>query len=202
MEKINIEINNVEYELLVCKSEEDKTTGLSGTDTFPEGSDGMLFDYSENPETKLVFNTVDMKYPIDIVFVNDKDIVVAVETCEPSDELIEVTADEGELLKYVIEVKANSGIQIGDEVEFDDDSDEMYMLDENGQPVYTIKSGARIFSRIHTRKLIRAAKKAKKSKDDKDYKKLGKLMFKILDVQDNQSSEYVELPENKDNNAE
>lgn len=197
MEKINAEINNVEYELLVCKSEEDKTTGLSGTDTFPEGSDGMLFDYSEAPETELTFNTVDMKYPIDIVFVNDNDIVVAVETCEPSDELIEVTADEGELLKYVIEVKANSGIQIGDEVEFDDDSDEMYMLDENGQPVYTIKSGARIFSRIHTRKLIRVAKKAKKSKDDKDYKKLGKLMFKILDAQDNQESEYVELPETK-----
>lgn len=202
MEKINAEINNVEYELLVCKSEEDKTTGLSGTDTFPEGSDGMLFDYSENPETELTFNTIDMKYPIDMIFVNDKDIVVAVETCEPSDELIEVTADEGELLKYVIEVKANSGIHIGDEVEFDDDSDEMYMLDENGQPVYTIKSGARIFSRIHTRKLIRSAKKAKKSKDDKDYKKLGKLMFKILDVQDNQSSEYVTLPKNSDSNAD
>lgn len=202
MEKIRVEINNVEYELIVCKSEDDKTQGLSGTDTFPEGSDGALFDYSESPETELTFNTVDMKYPIDMIFVNDKDIVVAVETCEPSDELIEVTADEGELLKYVIEVKADSGIQVGDEIEFDDDSDEMYMLDENGKPVYTIKSGARIFSRIHTRKLIRAAKKAKKSKDDKDYKKLGKLMFKILDVQDNQSSEYVTLPENNDNNAD
>lgn len=195
MDKIKIEINDQEFSLLVAKTEEEKTQGLSNTDSLPE--DGMLFDYSESPETELTFNTVDMKYAIDIVFVNDKDIVVAVETCEPSDELIEVTADEGELLKYVIEVKSNSGIQIGDEVEFDDDSDEMYMLDENGQPVYTIKSGARIFSRIHTRKLIRAAKKAKKSKDDNDYKKLGKLMFKILDVQDNQESEYVELPETK-----
>lgn len=195
MDKIKIEINDQEFSLLVAKTEEEKTQGLSNTDSLPE--DGMLFDYSELPETELTFNTVDMNYPIDIIFVNDKDIVVAVETCEPSDELIEVTADEGELLKYVIEVKANSGIQIGDEIEFDDDSDEMYMLDENGQPVYTIKSGARIFSRIHTRKLIRAAKKAKKSKDDKDYKKLGKLMFKILNIHDNQDSEYVELPETK-----
>lgn len=202
MDKVKIEINDREFSLVIAKTEDEKTNGLSGTTEFPEGSDGMLFDYSEDPQTELVFNTVDMNYPIDIVFVNDKDIVVAVETCEPSDELIEVTADEGELLKYVIEVKANSGIQIGDEVEFDDDSDEMYMLDENGQPVYTIKSGARIFSRIHTRKLIRAAKKAKKSKEDKDYKKLGKLMFKILDVQDNQSSEYVTLPENSDNYAD
>ena len=195
MDKIKIEINDQEFSLLVVKTEEEKTQGLSNTDSLPE--DGMLFDYSENPETELTFNTIDMKYPIDIIFVSDKDIVVAVETCEPSDELIEVIADEGELLKYVIEVKANSGIQIGDEVEFDDDSDEMYMLDENGQPVYTIKSGARIFSRIHTRKLIRAAKKAKKSKDDKDYKRLGKLMFKILDVQDSNDAEYVELPETK-----
>jgi uncharacterized membrane protein (UPF0127 family) len=195
MDKIKIEINDQEFSLLVANTEEEKTQGLSNTDSLPE--DGMLFDYSENPETELIFNTVDMKYPIDIIFVNDKDIVVAVETCEPSDELIEVIADEGELLKYVIEVKANSGIQIGDEVEFDDDSDEMYMLNENGEPIYTIKSGARIFSRIHTRKLIRDAKKARKSKDDKDYKKLGKLMFKILDVQDNQSSEYVTLPETK-----
>ena len=162
MDKIKIEINDQEFSLLVAKTEEEKTQGLSNTDSLPE--DGMIFDYSESPETGLTFNTVDMKYPIDMIFVNDKDIVVAVETCEPSDELIEVTADEGELLKYVIEVKSNSGIQIGDEVEFDDDSDEMYMLDENGQPVYTIKSGARIFSRIHTRKLIRAAKKAKNSK--------------------------------------
>lgn len=195
MDKIQIEINDQEFSLLVAKTDDEKTQGLSNTDSLPK--DGMLFDYSESPETELTFNTVDMKYPIDIVFVNDKDIVVAVETCEPSDELIEVTADEGELLKYVIEVKANSGIQVGDEVEFDDDSDEMYMLDENGQPIYTIKSGARIFSRIHTRKLIRAAKKAKKSKDDKDYKKLGKLMFKILDVQDSNEAEYVELPETK-----
>ena len=195
MDKIKIDINDQEFSLLVAKTEEEKTQGLSNTDSLPE--DGMIFDYSESPETELTFNTVDMKYPIDMIFVNDKDIVVAVETCEPSDELIEVTADEGELLKYVIEVKANSGIQIGDEVEFDDDSDEMYMLDENGKPVYTIKSGARIFSRIHTRKLIKTAKKAKKSKDDKDYKKLGKLMFNILDVQDNQDSEYVELPETK-----
>ena len=195
MDKINIEINDKEFSLLVAKTEEDKTQGLSNTDSLPEA--GMLFDYSESPETELVFNTVDMKYPIDMIFVNDKDIVVAVETCEPSEALIEVTADEGELLKYVIEVNANSGIQVGDEVEFDDDSDEMYMLDEKGKPIYTIKSGARIFSRIHTRKLIRAAKKAKKSKDDKDYKKLGKLMFKILDVQNNQESDYVELPETK-----
>ena len=195
MDKVNIEINDKEFSLLVAKTEEDKTQGLSNTDSLPE--DGMLFDYSESPETELVFNTVDMKYPIDMIFVNDKDIVVAVETCEPSEELIEVTADEGELLKYVIEINANSGIQVGDEVEFDDDSDEMYMLDENGKPIYTIKSGARIFSRIHTRKLIRAAKKAKKSKDDKDYKKLGKLMFKILDVQNSQNSDYVELPETK-----
>ena len=200
MDKIKIEINDQEFSLLVAKAEEEKTQGLSNTDSLPE--DGMLFDYSESPETELTFNTVDMNYPIDIIFVNDKNIVVAVETCEPSDELIEVIADEGEFLKYVIEVKANSGIQIGDEIEFDDDSDDMYMLDENGQPVYTIKSGARIFSRIHTRKLIKAAKKAKKSKDDKDYKKLGKLMFRILDVQDNQSSEYVTLPENNDNNAD
>ena len=196
MDKIKIDINDQEFSLLVAKTEEEKTQGLSNTDSLPE--DGMLFDYSESPETELTFNTVDMKYPIDMIFVNDKDIVVAVETCYPSEELIEVTADEGETLNYVIEISANSGVLVGDEVEFDDDSDEMYMLDENGQPVYTIKSGARIFSRIHTRKLIKAAKKAKKSKDEKDYKKLGKLMFKILDVQDNQDSEYVELPENSD----
>lgn len=196
MDKIKIEIGDLDLSLLVAKTDSEKEQGLSNTSEIPE--DGMIFWYADDMQSELTFNTVGMKYPIDMVFVNDKDIVVAVETCEPSDELIEVTADEDELLKYVIEVKANSGVQIGDEVEFDDDSDEMYMLDENGKPVYTIKSGARIFSRIHTRKLIRAAKKAKKSKDDKDYKKLGKLMFKILDVQDNQESEYVELPENHD----
>ena len=41
MDKIKIEINDKEFSLLVAKTEEEKTQGLSNTDSLPE--DGMLF---------------------------------------------------------------------------------------------------------------------------------------------------------------
>ena len=193
MEKVNALINDKEYTLLVAKTDEEKEKGLSDTESIPE--DGMLFDFSDDPQDELTFNTRKMKYPIDIIFINSDYEVAATATSDPGpDGLVTCIADDGEKLIYVVELKAGSLIEIGEEFEIiESDSDEMYMLDENGKPIYTIKSGARIFSRIHTRKLIRSAKKARKSKDDKDYKKLGKLMFKILDIQENQEEDFIEF---------
>ena len=93
MNKINIQIEDKEYSVLVAVTEEEKIIGLSNTNDLNE-NEGMLFDYSDELPTELQFNTIDMKYPIDIIFINDEDKVTAVITGEPgSEEIIECIAD-------------------------------------------------------------------------------------------------------------
>ena len=142
MKETIIEIADKKYKVLVAETEEEKTQGLSNVESM-EDSEGMLFNYSSNPQGSLVFNTKDMDFPIDIIFINDDDEVVAVEYGEPkSDEVIECITDPDEKLVYVLEVNANSGIQIGDELDFEDDdiSDEevekMYILGSDGKPFF------------------------------------------------------------------
>lgn len=200
MNKINIQIEDKEYSVLVAVTEEEKTIGLSNTNDLNE-NEGMLFDYSDELPTELQFNTIDMKYPIDIIFINDEDKVTAVITGEPgSEEIIECIADPNEKLKYVLEINANSDIKVDDEFEFnneeisEDDIDKMYILGPDGKPQMELFGNERIISRKETKQLISKAKKANKSKLDGDYKKLGKYIFKILNKQNTQEPEYVEAP--------
>lgn len=200
MKEITIQIEDKTYNVQVVESEDEKVQGLSNTEELP--LDGMLFDYSSDPQSELTFNTIDMNYPIDIIFINSNYEVTAVELGEPkSDEIIECIADEDESIIYVLETNANSGIKVGDEFEIEDeDVDEeevskMYIIGLDGNPQFELIGGERIFSRIHTRKLIKLAKRANKSKKDSDYKKLGKTLFNIIEIQNTQEPEYVDGPE-------
>ena len=58
----------------------------------------------------------------------------------------------------------------------------MLVLDENGDVQFRLEGGERIFSRISTKKFIKAAIKAYRSDKDSDYKKVGKLVFKELNA--------------------
>ena len=205
MKETIVEIADKKYKVLVAETEEEKTQGLSNVESM-EDSEGMLFNYSGNPQGSLVFNTKDMDFSIDIIFINDNDEVVAVEYGEPkSDEVIECIADPDEKLVYVLEVNANSGIQIGDELDFEDEDDniseeeidQMYILGSDGKPQMDLVGGERIVSRLETKQLIKKAKKANKEKTENAYKKLGKYMFKILEKQDQRKPEYVSGPNKK-----
>lgn len=200
MKEITIQIEDKTYNVQVVESEDEKVQGLSNTEELP--LDGMLFDYSSDPQSELTFNTIDMNYPIDIIFINSDYEVTAVELGEPkSDELIECIADEDESIIYVLETNANSGIKVGDEFEIEDENvddeevSKMYIIGSDGNPQFELIGGERIFSRIHTRKLIKLAKRANKSKKDSDYKKLGKTLFNIIEIQNTQEPEYVDGPE-------
>lgn len=200
MKEITIQIEDKTYNVQVVESEDEKVQGLSNTEELP--LDGMLFDYSSDPQSELTFNTIDMNYPIDIIFINSNYEVTAVELGEPkSDELIECIADEDESIIYVLETNANSGIKVGDEFEIEDEDvddeevSKMYIIGSDGNPQFELIGGERIFSRIHTRKLIKLAKRANKSKKDSDYKKLGKTLFNIIEIQNTQEPEYVDGPE-------
>lgn len=167
MEEKIIYINDKRYKVLIAKTEEEKNKGLSDVESM-DVDEGMLFDYSSNPQTSLQFNTKNMDFPIDIIFINDDDEVVATERGNPkSNDIIECEADDNEKLKYVLEVNINSDIQIGDELDFEEDYDnineeeinKMYILDSKGNPQMTLLGGERIFSRKNSKIIIKKAKK-------------------------------------------
>ena len=135
----------------------------------------------------------DTEIPLDIIFINDDLEVTAVYEGKPND----LSMLEGECT-YVLEVNQNSGIKVGDELDFEPEnkqikkSDKMLVLDSGGEVQMELDGGERIFSRKHTKTLIKFAKKAATTDNDNDYRALGKRMFKFLQVQTDTDPEYVE----------
>lgn len=202
MKEVKIEIADKEYKVLIAETEEERTQGLGNVESMDD-DEGMLFIMPED-QGQVVFNTEEMEFDIDLVFINQDDEVynVVLGKAHSSEPIISTPEDEEGRTKYVLEVNANSGIQIGDELDFEEDIDEeeidkMYILGSDGKPQMDLVGGERIISRLETRQLIKKAKKANREKTENAYKKLGKYMFKILEKQDNRPSEYVEGPQHE-----
>lgn len=200
MKEIKIEIADKEYKVLVAESEEEREQGLSNVESMDD-DEGMLFVMPED-QKQVVFNTIEMEFDIDLIFIDQNDEVYNVVLGKAHSEENIVSTPEGEngRTKYVLEVNANSGIQIGDELDIEDEdeiSDEelkMYIIGSDGKPQMDLVGGERIISRRETKEIIRKAKKANKSKTDSDYKKLGKYIFDVFKKQDSRPNEYVETP--------
>lgn len=184
---INIKIGDKEYKVKEATSTEEKTKGLQGIKELPK-DEGMLF-YFDPPED-VQFWMKDVNIPLDIVFIDDDEEVVKVQEGIPNDE----TLIEAPNVAYVLEVNANSGIQVGDELDFEEEEKGpvMKVLAQDGSDQYELWGGERIFSRKNTKILIKKAKKANASQDDKDFKSLGKYIFKCIRIQDEREPEYVE----------
>ena len=202
MKETIIEIADKKYKVLVAETEEERTQGLSNVESMDD-DEGMLFVMPED-QGQVVFNTEEMEFDIDLIFIDQDDEVynVVLGKAHSSDLIISTPDEEDGRTKYVLEVNANSGIQIGDELDFEDDEDDiseeevdkMYILGSDGKPQMDLVGGERIISRLETKQLIKKAKKANREKTENAYKKLGKYMFKILEKQDNRDPEYVESP--------
>lgn len=200
MKEVKIEIADKEYKVLVAESEKEREQGLSNVESMDD-DEGMLFVMPEG-QGQVIFNTAEMEFDIDLVFIDQNDEVynVVLGKAHSDDPIISTPEGEDKRTKYVLEVNANSGIKIGDELDIEDEDEisddeiKMYILGSDGKPQMDLVGGERIISRIETREIIRKAKKANKSKEDKDYKKLGKYIFKVFEKQDNRPSEYVEAP--------
>ena len=184
---INIKIGDKEYKVKEATSTEEKTKGLQGIKELPE-DEGMLF-YFDPPED-VQFWMKDVNIPLDIVFIDDDEEVVKVQEGIPNDK----TLIEAPNVAYVLEVNANSGIQVGDELDLEEEEKGpvMKVLAQDGSDQYELWGGERIFSRKNTKILIKKAKKANASQDDKDFKSLGKYIFKCIRIQDEREPEYVE----------
>ena len=191
-----IEINGKEYKVELAVTEEEQEKGLQGRKELAE-NEGMLFVYDEPQEVSYWMDDTDL--PLDIIFIDEYGEIISIAKGEPNTEDVHTEKD----VKYVLELNQNSGVKEGSDVDLseiedysveDEDEDEangMVLLDENGNIQMPVEGGERIFSRPHTKILVRLAKKAYKSKSEKDYKALGKKLFKILEIQNNQAPEYV-----------
>lgn len=195
MNTIKVEINDKEYNLLLAKTEEEKENGLKDVEEM-DSSEGMFFDYRNDPQDEISFWMQDTTMPLDIIFVGENDTVISVHKGIPLTEDLMTEKN----VYYVIELNEDSGVKSGDEVEILDESDlqdlptsKLLVLNDDGTVQFDLGSGSnRIFSRISSRVIIHKAKKAASSKSDTDYKALGRYIFKELDRQDNRDPEYVE----------
>ena len=198
MQETIINISDKIYLVQIAKTESERETGLSKTEKLDQDS-GMLFVMPEG-QGQVAFTMEDMSYDLDLIFINEDDEVYDVQygKAGSKDPIISIGKD---IVKYVLEVNSNSGIKIGDELEFTDCPDceevdeeeinKMYVIGPDGQPQMELVGGERIFSRDNTKTLIRLAKRAKKSKLDSDYQKLGRKVFKYLEIQNNNEPEYI-----------
>ena len=190
---IPIKIGSREYKVKEATSDEEKAKGLQGVTELPE-DEGMLFYFDPPEDVQFWMKEVDI--PLDIVFIDEDQEVIKVQEGIPNDE----TMIEAPNVAYVLEVNANSGIQVGDslDLEEDDKGPVMKVLAQDGSDQYELWGGERIFSRRNTKVLIKKAKKANFTQEDRDYKALGKYIFKCIKTQDTRDPEYVPAPEKKD----
>lgn len=206
---IDVQIGNKVYNLLVAITEEEKEKGLMGIEELPD-NEGMLFDYSDEPQAELSFWMKNVDIPLDIIFVNQEGTVISVKQGVPNSE--EYITENSEFISCVIELNANSGVKAGDktdlfseinnineEIEDEDEEDthpelnvnRLYVYGSDGEVQAELQGGERIFSRKSSKVIISKAKRAYISKEDKDYKALGRYIFKEMDAQDNRDPEYV-----------
>ncbi len=187
----SIKIGEKVYNIRIAETEEEKSEGLSKESELSE-DEGMLFilnDKDKDKDRLIWFTMEDTEIPLDIIFIDDDLEVVQVSKGEPLSK--DPIYGKG---NYVLEVNQDSGIKVGDELEFKTDkkiNTKMMVLDVDGNPQMTLDGGERIFSIHNTKILIRFAKKSNATDKDNDYKALGKRVFKFLEVQNNNEPEYV-----------
>lgn len=183
-----IKLNNKKYNVKEARTEEQKKKGLQGIQSLSE-NEGMMFFYDPPQEVSMWMEGVNI--PLDIIFFNEDQEVISVNKGKPNNKKL-ITE---QYVAFVLELKEDSGVKIGDEFEFENNEPVMKVLFPDGSEQYQLWGGERIFSRKNTRILIKKAKKAQKSQDDKDYKALGRYMFKCIKGQDTRPAEYVESPQ-------
>lgn len=195
MERVLVNIGNKTYKCKVAKNEEDRRKGLQGVEHLPS-DEGMLFIWDDEDTREMWMK--DCSLELDIIGINDDEEVNTVYRAIPNDETLIPFPNA----KYILEVNANSGINVDDEFEIDDSDDlnkyVMKVLAPDGSTQFMLQSGERIVSRKETKTLIRKAKKAYENKGgnyNRYCKSLGKYIFKVLKGQDTRDPEYVTVPD-------
>lgn len=185
---INIKLGNKQFKVKEAKTAEEMQKGLQNVKSLPK-DEGMIFYWDEPQRVEMWMR--DTLIPLDIIYINSDQEVIDVKQGVPEDD----TLLSVENTMYVVELNKDSGVKVGDELEFEDDEYVMDVIGSDGNSQYQLKGGERIVSRRQTKIIIRKAKKALDSQADRDFKSLGKYIFKVFKQQDERDPEYVNLPE-------
>lgn len=192
-------VGDKEYDVAVADTPELRKKGLEPY-SYLRDDEGMLFVFDE--ETTDYFTMKNCGIDLDIVFIDTEGEVIQVSSVKAYDSK-PVTCKEP--YQFVLEVNINSGIELEDELEQEDESlseeekqfagehNKMLVLDANGDVQMKLSGGERIFSRICTRKMIKAAIQAYREDTNIAYRKVGRLVLKELDSQDQREPEYTQL---------
>lgn len=188
---INITIGNKQYKVVEAKTDEEKRDGLQGVKNLAE-DEGMIFYF--DPPQRAEFWMHNTEIPLDIIYINEDQEVIEVYQGKPNDDTLHSVED----VAYVVEVNQGSGVQEGDDLEFENSEEDtkykMKVLAPDGSTQMNLEGGERIISRKQTKILIKKAKKAKDSQSPNDFKSLGRYLFKVFRQQDNRDPEYVQNP--------
>lgn len=184
-----IKIGTKEYKVQEAKTEEERRKGLQGIKSLPK-DEGMLFYFDPDDEISMWMNKTYI--PLDIIFINEEQEVTKVYHGKPEDK----TLISSPKTAYVLEVNQGSGIKVGDELDFDENSDPvMKVLAPDGSTQMELWGGERIISRRETKILIKKAKLAQSVKDTPKFNNkcisVGKYIFKVIKGQDTRPAEYV-----------
>lgn len=192
-----ITIGDEEFDVAIADTPELRRKGLEPY-SYLRPDEGMLFIFDD--DQTIHFTMADCNIDLDIIFIDDEGEVLEVKSVKARDPRPVKCSSP---YRFVLEVGIHSGVEPGDELgqndEFtEDDRDtlsknRMLVLDSNGDVQMRLHGGERIFSRIFTRKLIKAALKAYHTDDETDYRKVGKYVINELDAQDNREPEYAQL---------
>ena len=186
-----VKIKDKIFNLSIVEEDSEKAIGLSEKDSLPNDG-GMLFiikDDEKDDEGLVWFTMEDTKFPLDIIFIDKNLEVLQVSKGKPLDDT--PIYGKGD---YVLEVNEDSGITVGDFLEFETEKElnsKMLVLDSDGNVQMALEGGERVVSRRETKIIINQAKKAEAMKNDASYRTLGKYIFKVLERQDNNEPEYV-----------
>ena len=174
---INITIGNKQYKVVEAKTDEEKRDGLQGVKNLAE-DEGMIFYF--DPPQRAEFWMHNTEVPLDIIYINEDQEVIEVYQGKPNDDTLHSVED----VAYVVEVNQGSGVQEGDDLEFENSEEDtkykMKVLAPDGSTQMNLEGGERIISRKQTKILIKKAKKAKDSQSPNDFKSLGRYLFKVF----------------------
>lgn len=200
MDRVFITVGDKTFKCQVAKTEEEKKQGLMHVKNLPP-DEGALFVWDSEDVRQMWMK--DTLIPLDMISINDDDEVTMVYPAQPKNETLIPFIGA----KYILEVNQNSGIQVGDDFEINEEDDldkyVMKVIGSDGGTQFLLQGGERIVSRKETRVLIRKAKKAESVKNNEEAfnracKSLGRYMFKVLYGQDHREAQYVSVPEKSD----
>jgi uncharacterized membrane protein (UPF0127 family) len=177
------------YPALIMDSLVEWKKGLSHTKSLQKDL-CIVFDFSTTKSH--IITTEKMLYNIDIIFLDEH--MKIVDFAKKAIPRVEPYISKSPC-KYVIEsnvgllnLRKGTYLKL---ITYPNNTDNMLVLDDEGNIQGEIRGGERILSRPHTKQLIHLTNIAHKSKKNEDYIKVGKFIEKVIIKQNTQEEEYV-----------